>query len=190
MGIVKKRVLILFILLAFSSCAEVKPRPVSEGSRDSAIAQEISKEVWQFINAQSYRKALDTYSAASSRYPRNAELRGGYIRTVDHMRDLADAAFRKEDFTSAGHIYSVLLKSDIRKDVAAVLSLNDGFLAGQIKKCSKALTEKGVNKYREGRLEDAISIWKGIIEFDPDNKEIKDAISIATVQLENLRRIN
>jgi tetratricopeptide (TPR) repeat protein len=196
------KICVLLSLLVFSSCAEIKTvpeiktAPVSDNGRDaenktdSEIAQKISKEAWKYITVQSYKKAVDAYSVACSRYPQNPELRDGFIRTVEHIKGLADAAFLKEEFSSAGNIYGALLRSGIKQDIAAVLSFNKEFLIMQINKSAKVLTERGLNKYREGRLEDAIAIWKGIIEFDPDNKEVKNAINTTTVQLENLKRIN
>jgi tetratricopeptide (TPR) repeat protein len=194
MDIVK--ICVLLSLLAISSCAEIKTAPVSDNSRvsegatDSEIAQKISKEAWKYITVQSYKKAVDAYSVACNRYPQNPELRDGFIRTVEHIKGLADAAFLKEEFSSAGNIYGALLRSGIKRDIAAVLSFDKELLIMQINKSAKVLTERGLNKYREGRLEDAIAIWKGIIEFDPDNKEVKNAINTTMVQLENLKRIN
>jgi hypothetical protein len=43
--------------------------------------------------------------------------------------------------------------------------------------------------YRQGKLDEAISLWRKVLLFDPDNKETKDAISTATVQLQNLKQI-
>ena len=39
-------------------------------------------------------------------------------------------------------------------------------------------------KYCEGKLEEAISIWKKALVFDQENKEVKSAIETATQQLQ------
>jgi len=69
------------------------------------------------------------------------------------------------------------------------LSFERKGLSEKIKSCRKILFENGLEQYRSGSLDQAISIWKTILTFDPENQEIKRAVDIATLQLENLQKI-
>jgi hypothetical protein len=55
-----------------------------------------------------------------------------------------------------------------------------------MKTCQKSLFESGLERYRSGDLNDAISIWKNILVFDPDHRETKKALDMAMLQLKNL----
>ena len=55
--------------------------------------------------------------------------------------------------------------------------------------CSDKLMEKGLMEYRKGNLGNAISMWQDILKFDHDHEEASKAIDTATVQLNNLKKI-
>jgi hypothetical protein len=62
-------------------------------------------------------------------------------------------------------------------------------LTAKIKTCKKNLFENGLEQYRSGNLDQAISIWKGILTFDPGDQGIQMVVDKATLQLENLQKI-
>lgn len=136
-----------------------------------------------------YKKALELYSSA---YEKNhtPEMRDKYSATGEQIRKTADLAYQRRDFAEAGNIYNTLIESGITKrDFAGSLSFDEVYLNGQMHACSKTLLEAGLTIYRDGKLEDAISIWKKAQVFDHDNKDIKSAIETATTQLQNLKHI-
>jgi len=136
-----------------------------------------------------YKRALELYAGA---YEKNSgpEMRDNYIVTGDQLRKTADTAYQTKDFAEAGNIYNTLIESGIfTRDFASSLSFNEAYLNRQKIACSKALLEAGLTIYRDGKLEDAISIWKKAQVFDHDNKDIKGAIETATTQLQNLKNI-
>jgi outer membrane protein assembly factor BamD (BamD/ComL family) len=51
------------------------------------------------------------------------------------------------------------------------------------------LSQQALDEYRKGNLASAISIWKSILAFDPDNPAVVKAINTATIQLKNLEQI-
>jgi tetratricopeptide (TPR) repeat protein len=119
-----------------------------------------------------------------------AEMRNLYAGTAEQIRNAADAAYQKKDFADAGAMYKTLFESGVTaRDFSSSLAFDDEYLNRQMKACSKALLETGLTKYREGRLEDAISVWKKALVFDQDNKDIKSAIDTATTQLQNLKNL-
>jgi hypothetical protein len=58
-----------------------------------------------------------------------------------------------------------------------------------IETCRKILFEDGLEKYRSGNLSQAISIWRNILTFDPENLEVKKATDKAIRQARNLEKI-
>jgi cytochrome c-type biogenesis protein CcmH/NrfG len=57
-----------------------------------------------------------------------------------------------------------------------------------LKKCRAQLTRDGLDQYRKGNLKEAIAIWQGLLQFDPDNAEIRKAVDTATEQLKKLQK--
>ena len=148
-----------------------------------------TKQAQASIALGEYKKALDLYSNAYDRY-HYPELRSSYARTAEQVRNLADIAYQKKDFSEAGSIYNTLFESGITtRDFAQSLSFNDDYLNGQIILCSKALLENGLMKYREEKLDEAIVIWKKALVFDPENTGVKNAIETATQQLHKLKTL-
>jgi hypothetical protein len=136
-----------------------------------------------------YKKALELFAGAYTKY-HTPEMRENYSSAGEAVRQTADQTFRRRNFAEAGNIYNELAESGItRRDFAGTLSFNEAYLGRQIHECSKALLEAGLTTYRDGKLEDAISIWKQAQIFDRDNREIKRAIDTATTQLRNLKKL-
>lgn len=176
----------LFLVLFSLSCSSI----YRITGRETKAVDTVAREAQAYIARGEYPKALEAYSDAYKKYPHNSELRASYARVGEKIKSIADAALKKMDFPAAGGIFNVLLTSGITgKDLAGSLSFDRGYLSKHIKTCSEALMEIGLMKYREGSLDDAVSIWKKALTFDPENREVKKAIDKATVQLQKLKNI-
>jgi hypothetical protein len=46
---------------------------------------------------------------------------------------------------------------------------------------------QGFQEYRERHIHSALLSWQGVLDIDPDNKDIKEAIRTATLQQKNLQ---
>jgi tetratricopeptide (TPR) repeat protein len=170
------------------SCSFIN-RITAPAGHEKKLVDDTAKQAQAHMVRGEYQKALELYSSVYDKY-HYPDMRGSYARAGDQIRKTADAAYQKKDFAEAGNVYHTLLESGITaRDFAARLSFDDDYLSGQMKACSKALLEAGLTTYRDGKLEDAISIWKKGLVFDRDNKEIKSAIETATTQLQNLKNI-
>jgi tetratricopeptide (TPR) repeat protein len=153
------------------------------------VIDDTTKQAQASMAQGEYKKALELYSNAYDKY-HYPELSSSYARTGDRLRNAADTAYQKKDFAEAGSIYNTLFENGITtRDFAQSLSFDDAYLDGQIKACSKALLEAGLTTYREGKLEDAVAVWKKALAFDRDNKDIKNMIETATTQVQNLKNI-
>lgn len=180
----KKIIVFLSIsfLLFFSSCAHMEKEPKTEATDTIEMAK-------NYLTEGDFQKALETYDVGYNQSPNDSELRSNYIRTIHQVKKNADIAFHREDFAQAGSIYRALLDNYPQvKDLITSSSFDQEFLISRINTCSKNLNEKGLLKYREGNLSEAISIWNDILKFDPENVEVRKSIDTATVQLKNLQK--
>jgi len=143
----------------------------------------------RYLDAGNFEKAINSYVASYRGYPNDPVLLTNLINIILDMKFLAEIALSQEDFVSAGRIYYALLKNyKYFNKFYKSLSLPKEFLDEGLENCRLQLTKKGLEQYRKGNLAEAITIWKGILKFDPDNQQIMKAIETATAQLKSLRK--
>ena len=177
-----------FVALAAAACSLHSKGPGAEPDARS-IAETAKQAQAQFALGRS-KHALEIYSNAYEKYHHSTGLRRGYIKLGEQIKSAADTAYQSGDVSEAGNDYRVLLESGITtRDFAGTLSFDEDYLNRQINACSKVLMESGLMTYREERLEEAIAIWKKALTFDPDNRNIKNALETATSQLQKLKQI-
>jgi len=162
---------------------------VDDTAKQARAIDDIAKQAQADIAGGEYKRALELYSSAYE-INHTPEMRANYTATGEQLRKTADLEYQKKNFAEAGTIYNTLIESGITKrDFARSLSFDENYLNGQMQACSKTLLEAGLTTYRDGKLEDAISIWKKALAFDHDNKDIKSAIETTTTQIQNLKTI-
>ena len=176
-------------LAVMASACSLIPRGAVPTGPDAKIISDTVRQTQEQVALGQYKKALETYANAYNRHHLR-ELRQRYARDGEQIRNTADAACQRKDYAEAGTVYRILFESGITtRDFAASLSFDDEYLNGQINVCSKALTEYGLMRYREEKLDEAISAWEKVLAFDPDNKAVMKAIDTAARQLQNLKSI-
>jgi hypothetical protein len=107
---------------------------------------------------------------------------------IKDIKSVADQAFEKEDFVSAGKNYDVRLKNYPHfKGFDKKLSFNSTYLDEKLSLCKKTIAIQGLQEYRKGNLSGAIALWQDLIAIDPHNTEIKEALSTAKLQQKNLQ---
>jgi tetratricopeptide (TPR) repeat protein len=146
------------------------------------------EQVSSHLKAGDFRRAVDLCREVYQKYPQDPTVRNGYIKALESIKMNGDRAFEGRDFALAGSFYETVLRN-----ISSVSHLNGSLsfskegLTARISNCKKVLFEDGLKQYRSGNLNQAISLWKSILAFDPDNREIKKAVNMATLQLENLQ---
>lgn len=151
-----------------------------------SISERLSR---RYLNTGDFEKAISTYRTCYRQYPKDPGLLEKFIHTLESIKLQADEASSKEDFVSAGKAYQALLKSyKYFKTFEKSLSFFEKQLDDGLKNCTLQLKREGLAQYRRGELAEAISTWKGILIFDPDNAEIKKAIETATTQLKRIKK--
>jgi tetratricopeptide (TPR) repeat protein len=145
------------------------------------------EQVSSHLKTGEFRKAIDLCTEIYQRYPQDPNVRRGYISTLESIKTRGDRAFEGSDFALAGCVYDIVLRN-----VSSMDHLNGSFsfsresLIARIRNCEKILFENGLKQYRSGNLKQAISLWKSILAFDPENQEIIKAVDIASLQARNL----
>jgi tetratricopeptide (TPR) repeat protein len=178
--------MIAFVIL-LTSCSYLTRGGL--GDREARITSETSKQAQEQFALGRYKKALEIYSAAYDKY-HDAGLRRGYARLGEQTKSAADTWFQTGNFGDAGSAYRNLFESGITtRDFSQALSFNDDELIRKIKACSDSLMELGLMRYREQKLEEAISVWKKALAFDTNNRNVRNAIDTATVQLQQLKTL-
>lgn len=113
-----------------------------------------------------------------------------YRETAQTARAAADQAYQRRDYAQAGSIYRALMDSAALRETAGGSLLDQQALERQVRECSKLLTERGLEKYREENLEEALAAWRKVLTFDPDNRSVLKAIDTASRQRKRLQTIN
>lgn len=164
------------------------PQFLSQQIKDCRIGLS-GRQAQESLQAGDFQKALDLYNSAYEEYYNDAGLSADLRKTMEDIKLLADEAAAKGDYISAGKAYSALWKNYVSYEkLAPSPSFSRDALDEGIKKCRTQLTQKGLEQYRKENLAEAISLWQGILLFDPDNIEIKKAIDTATEQLKKLKK--
>jgi len=149
------------------------------------------KQVQSFIKKGDFQKGIDIYGGLSQQYPSDTMVRNRYVSLLESIKEHADLNFKRKDFSLAGRTYRILLKNySSLSHLKRFLSYNAGLLDTGIDTCRKMLFEEGLEQYRFGNLSQAISIWRDILTFDPENLEVRKATDMAIFHIGNLKKIN
>lgn len=177
-----------FVFLLLLSCAKI---PVLDSSdKEEADVSAAVRQARRYHAAGDYQKALEVMSGVYAEYPQNLSVKDSYVGIIEKLRRKADLALKNRRVAAAGDIYGVLLKNSFQySGLAASLSFDGELLRTRIKTCSDILYKSGLMKYREGKLDEAVSIWNKILVFDPENKEARNVTDTAKRQLKQLENI-
>jgi tetratricopeptide (TPR) repeat protein len=188
---------ILIFLIVLPACAQMKTgaspqtsvqEPMKSGTSSQASVQE-PDSTKKLMKTGDYQKIIDAYKAEHVKHPQDQALLREYMKSLEEMNDAADGSFEREDYTSAGKIYNVLLKNyPAFKAFSHKLSFDRAKLNAKLTDCKTALSKKGFQEYRQGNLSEAIALWQGYLTIDPNNADIKKAVNTAKLQQKNLQQ--
>jgi tetratricopeptide (TPR) repeat protein len=187
----------IYILLAAGLLAALSCAPLPQKEQGVQKAEEARKpeseailaKAGEYVAKGDFKDALDFLKNAVEKNPKDEALEGGYIATIENIKKAADQAFENGDFSMSGKTYYLLLRSVPQSNgFSAGLSFTKKSLTDKINECRSSLSQIALSQYRSGNIENAISIWKNILSFDPGDKSIKKFIDTATTQLKNLKQ--
>jgi len=140
------------------------------------------------MEAGEYQKALEEYGVRYRKHPGDQALIKEYAKSVGEMKAAADKACDEKEYAMAGRIYDLLLKRYAQfKNFAHMLTFNKAYLDQKLSLCKKSLSVMGFQEYRKGNLNEAITMWRGLLTIDPHNEDIRKALNTATEQQKNLQ---
>ena len=138
--------------------------------------------------ANDYQGILNDWKVEHAKNPKNQEIVKNYAKAVEEMKSAADKAYEKENYSSSGKIYLILLKNYPGfKRFAKWLSFSRQELNDRLSNCKTALYQKGFEQYRNNHLDEAILSWQGLLSLDPHNEDIRKAVNTAILQRKNLQ---
>lgn len=150
---------------------------------------EIQIRVQEAMANGDFNAALDAHKKGLQTFPGWEILEENLDKTIGKIHIIGNKALAEEDYTTAGLSYSALLNNyPWIKKTASPLPITSSTLQDRIKRCRTQLTRMGLLRYREGKLKEAISIWKGILKFDPKNEKIAKAVANAEEQLKKIKK--
>jgi len=148
------------------------------------------RQARQAFEAGDSDKAIEIYTIRHLENPNDADWAAGFISILEDIRRTGDGAFSKENFALAGRTYSSLFKNfKSFEKFGTSLSFSEKSLDEGMKVCRTELHKKALEQYRKENLAEAISIWQGLLTFDPDNAEAKKAIETAAIQLKKIKKL-
>jgi tetratricopeptide (TPR) repeat protein len=136
-----------------------------------------------------HQSALEFYREACSEHPEDGSLRSGYRAALEEAKKAADHAYEKGDYASSGRTYSL-----VRKHYSSAAASGGGLsfakqqLDERLCQCRDRLSLEAVQLYRTGNLKSAITVWKDILSFDPDDADARKAVETAAIQLKTLQK--
>lgn len=164
------------------------PGPAKKDNAGSALYPR-STEVQDLIKAKDYLTALEILNQLWDKN-KDERLLKEYRQLTEKIRNAGDREYEQGNFAQAGSIYTRLLESKIiTENPTNHNSPVREHLKKQIRACTKRLTELGIIKYREQKLNEAIAIWQRVLEFDPQNSAIEKAIGTAGKQQYSLQQM-
>jgi tetratricopeptide (TPR) repeat protein len=152
----------------------------------AAIAR---KEVQQAFRAKRFQKIITTYRNLYAQYPRNRLVLKDYVKALKEMQSIGEKATAMKDYVVACKSYTVLVKNySYFERFSQQLPFDRESLQERIRECKSLLFTKGLDEYRNGHLQDAISTWQSLLVFVPDDKDTKQALETAVVQMKRIQQ--
>jgi tetratricopeptide (TPR) repeat protein len=173
---------------AFAAKLTFKKIHLETALKECRIAA-VDNPVAQALKTGNFAKAIDIFQTALKENPGDAELAAKFRGTANKIKAIGDKALDAKDFARAGTVNVFLLKNyPYFERLKPPVAFTREALRDAVAACRESLTKTGLAEYRKGNLAKAIAVWEGLLAFDPDNAEIKKAVTTARTQLDALKK--
>ncbi len=146
----------------------------------------------QHLEAGEYRQAIAAFDSAYRAHPGDTAIRDAFVRCLERIRQSADQAFEKKDYSLAEKTYSLLFEnlSSIR-DLQELLAFSEKYLNDRIKDCRVAPAKgRARQALKAGEFDLALAEMQSLVRIysgDPDvltslvslSRDIKRAADLA-----------
>ena len=182
----------IILVLLLLSCTHEKKSDVEQYRNEVDLSNtevnHLQSEASALLAKGDYQSALDLYKNKCNKHQTKKILIDQYIKTIQTIKNAADKAFAIDDYSLAGKDYTILVHNyKYFKPLSKQLPFNRESLDERIQECGSQLFKKGLQQYRSGLLQDAISTWQSLIAFIPDDADTKRAMNTASVQFKRMQ---
>lgn len=124
--------------------------------------------------AGDYGTTLDGLAEARKKDPTNKELTANYLRTIEYVKQAADSARSRRDYTQAGGVYRILLnRYDDFGDFATKLTFKRTQLGTALKECRVAtVDDPAAQAMKAGSFAKANDIFQAALKDDPADPDL------------------
>ncbi len=137
-----------------------------------------------------FQQALALFAGVWKKVPGHPGVGQNFPTAVEGLKKSGDDTYQQGRFEDAGKRWTAVMKLFSHPALKGrSLAFTKEDVKGDIDKLSEFLMEKGLSKYRQGGLQEAIATWRQILAYDPDHEEATKSVKTATTQLENLKKI-
>ncbi|GBD99666.1 hypothetical protein BMS3Abin07_01705 [bacterium BMS3Abin07] len=190
--------LLLIAVFILSSCSYLNRIAESVDKKLSAIGKDTRKEdealrrkVERLLGKMDYEGALVLIKRATRDGKPEIFFGDSYVKAIEGISKKGIKYYNSEKYMSAGKtLRRAVSFMPADKKILAEIKYSSEDLELFIEDSSAHLMDRGFKEYRKGNLGYAVSVWKGILEFNPDYKDAIKAIDTATVQMKNLKKID
>jgi hypothetical protein len=146
----------------------------------------VHKQVILLLIKKNYQNALELMNTKN-----HEGLEKEYILAINGLLETGDKAFSQGDYVAAGRAFRRVLDSyPVEPLIREKVSRNMRQIKSSLATTADRLMDQGLQEYRRGWLESAISKWKVLLTFSPGHREAKKALDTAKVQLQALHNLN
>lgn len=185
------------IVIFLSSCTflqrvkdSVRTPPEDTASQTEKSDREVKKRISTLITQKDFEGALEIIRSEIKRGRPEQAFASLHVESENGLLNQGIEFFRSEEYLSAGMVFRKAfshMPPDGKVNENIIMSSEN--VSAYIERCSDILMEQGLMEYRQGNLDKALSIWEGILQFNPANERAKKAIDTARVQKKNLKKM-
>ncbi|HZV81778.1 MAG TPA: hypothetical protein VFF53_06380 [Geobacteraceae bacterium] len=188
------RILLLAAAIGLSACASKEStlvKPVGDDQHPAAVdsnRQQVSllrRKVVPLLEKKNYHQAIELMNDKS-----REGLEREYILAVNGLLEVGNDAYSSGNYAAAARSFKWVLDAyPVEPALRDRVSHDPKRIRALMEVCINRMMEQGLEEYRRGRLESAISKWKVLLAIRPGHQEAKKALDTATVQLQTLQGI-
>jgi len=187
------RILLLAAAVGLAACSSRESalvKPVGDGQHPADVVsnrqQQVSllrRKVVSQLEKKNYRQAIESMNG------RNREgLEREYILAVNGLLEAGNNAHSSGDYATAARTFKWALNAyPVEPSLRDRVSHDPKRIRALLEACVSRMMEQGLEEYRRGNLESAITKWKVLLAIRPGHQEAKKALDTATVQLQTLQ---
>jgi outer membrane protein assembly factor BamD (BamD/ComL family) len=187
--------LILLVLhLSLSSCAymeqAIERMHEKFTSFENSDNDVIRKKLANLVQSGDYTTAVDLIMAEVENGKYETTYDGLYVASINGLIKSGMEYYAEGDYGRAGIAFTKTIDNfPSSRSIAYRIKSSPKEIKPYIETITNKLMEEGLKEYRGGNLGNAISTWRKIVEYHPDNSEANKMIDITTIQMKNLRVI-